>query len=112
MRTPILNRRLILEEAQLAPDGSGGYTQIWVVLGAVWAEVRPGVGRETAGESLTLSRVPVRILLRGAPAGAPSRPRAEQRLRDGDRVYVIEAVTEADPAGRYLACFAREEVVA
>ncbi len=112
MKTPILSRRLVLEEAQSLPDGSGGFSRSWVSLGVIWADVRPGAGGEAAGESLTISRVPCRIVVRGAPVGAPSRPRPEQRLRESGRVFVIEAVTEADPAGQYLVCVAREEVVA
>jgi hypothetical protein len=45
-----------------------------------------------------------------APQGAASRPTAAMRFRDGVRVYDIEAVTEADASGRYLTCFATEEV--
>ncbi|MEO6299298.1 MAG: head-tail adaptor protein, partial [Paracoccaceae bacterium] len=33
-----------------------------------------------------------------------------QRLRDSGRVFVILAVTERDPDGLYLTCFALEEV--
>lgn len=112
MTAPILNRRLILEEAQRSADGSGGFARVWTPLGVHWGEVRPATGRETSGESVTLSRVGYRIRVRGAPAGAASRPRPEQRFREGGRVFVIEAVTEADPEGQYLLCYAREEVVA
>lgn len=112
MNAPRLNRKLILEEAQRQPDGSGGWTEVWVALGALWARVDPGSGRERAGEFVTLSSVPYRITVRAAPQGAPSRPRPEQRLRDGARIYRITAVTEEDPGGHYLICFAQEEVLA
>jgi head-tail adaptor len=49
-------------------------------------------------------------VVRGAPVGVPSRPEAGQRFREGSRVYRIEAVAEKDPQGRYLTCFATEEV--
>jgi hypothetical protein len=32
------------------------------------------------------------------------------RFRDGARLYRIEAVQESDPMGRFLTCFAVEEV--
>ena len=35
----------------------------------------------------------------------------EQRLRHGNRLFQIEAVAERDPEGRYLTCFAYEEIV-
>lgn len=112
MTVPILNRRLTLEEAQRLPDGAGGQTIAWVALGEVWAAIAPGTGRERAGESVTLASVTCRITLRAAPHGAASRPRPDQRLRAGARVFRILAVSEADDAGRYLTCFAREEVTA
>lgn len=111
MRAPKLNRKLVLEEAQLAPDGSGGFTQNWVVKGTLWAAVDAGTGRERAGESVTVSTVGYRIRVRAVPQGAPSRPRPEQRFRDGARLFLISAVAEADEPGHYLTCFAQEEVL-
>jgi len=110
MTVPVLNRRLVLEEMQRLPDGAGGFTTEWSVLGTLWASVVAGTGAEKAGEFVTLSTVPYRITVRGAPPGAPSRPRPDQRLRDGDRLYRVLAVTEADARAAYLTCFAREEV--
>jgi len=111
MNAPRLNRRLTLEEAQRVPDGSGGFALTWVTKGALWAAIEAGTGRERAGESVTISTAGYRIVVRGAPAGAPSRPRPEQRFRDGARLFIIGAVTEADEGGRYLTCHATEEVL-
>lgn len=112
MTAPVLNRRLALEAAIRVPDGAGGHTLQWQVLGHLWAALKPGSGRERAGEFVTLATVPYRITVRAAPPGATSRPRADQRFRDGTRVFRILAVSEADPQGHYLTCFAHEEVVA
>lgn len=112
MRLPHLTRRLVLETPERLPDGAGGFTETWVPLGVHWAEVRPGTGRESAGEFLTLSAVPCRIVVRAAPVGADARPRPEQRFREGTRIFAITAVTEHDPRGHYLVCFAREEATA
>jgi head-tail adaptor len=109
--TPELNRRLVLERAVQVADGAGGFAESWTVLGVVWAEVVAGSGRDVAGEEVTVSSVPYRIMVRGAPVGAPSRPKADQRLRDGTRLFKIIAVTERDAGGQYLTCFAREEVL-
>lgn len=68
-----------------------------------------GAGSETAGVEVSLTKVPYRITVRGAAVGSPRRPRPEQRLVDGGRVFTILAVTERDPDGRFLVCFAREE---
>lgn len=107
-----LNRPLVLEEAVDLPDGAGGYVRSWQALGTLWAEVLSGTGRDVAGEEITLAQTAYRITVRGAPPGSPERPRADQRFREGDRVFVILAVTERDPAGAWLRCFAREETPA
>ncbi|MEI4486596.1 head-tail adaptor protein [Frigidibacter sp. MR17.14] len=111
-RAPLLNRPLTLEEAVRSNDNSGGQRLAWVALGTLWAEVVSERGSERAGEFVTLSTTGYRITVRGAPPGAPSRPRADQRFREGARIFRILAVTEADGLGRYLTCFAREEVPA
>ncbi len=104
-----LSRALVLEAPQRVADGAGGFAETWVALGTLWAEVVPGAGRDAAGEEVTLASVPCRITVRGAPFGAPSRPVAGQRFRDGARLFAVLAVTEQDAAGQYLTCFAREE---
>lgn len=111
MRAPRLNRKLVLEEAQRLPDGAGGFNLTWAAKGTLWASIDPGSGRERAGESVTVSSVGYRITVRGAPQGAPSRPKPEQRFRDGTRLLRITAVTEDDAGGHYLTCFATEEVL-
>jgi len=111
MSVPHLSRRLVLEEAQRVPDGAGGFALTWATKGTLWAAIEAGAGRERAGESATISTAAYRITVRAALVGAPSRPRAEQRFRDGARVFVIGAVTEADEDGRYLTCHATEEVL-
>jgi len=105
MSRPQMTRKLVLETPGRVPDGAGGYTQTWTALGIVWAEVLPRTGREDSAAS----RLGLKITLRAAPQGAPSRPTPQQRFRDGARLYLIEAVTEADPTGRFLTCFAIEE---
>lgn len=105
-----LNRRLVLEKADRVPDGAGGYDESWVALGTLWADLRARSGRDATGEAAHLSRAGYRITVRAAPHGAPSRPVPGQRFRDGSRVLAILAVAETDSDGRYLTCFAEEEV--
>lgn len=107
-----LSRALVLEGAVRVANGSGGYAESWQALGTLWAEVVAGSGRDVPGEEVTLSSVPYRITVRGAPVGAPSRPNADQRFREGTRLFRILAVTERDSGGQFLTCFAREEVPA
>jgi head-tail adaptor len=110
MKAPDLNRALVLEGAVRVSDGAGGYSESWQALGTLWAAVTPGSGRDVPGEELILASVPYRIVVRGAPYGSVSRPKPEQRFREGARIFTILAVTERDPEGRHLTCFAREEV--
>lgn len=105
MTPPRLNRKLVLESPERIPDGAGGFSEGWQALGVIWAEVVPRTGREVTDGS----RLSLKITLRAVPQGSASRPTAAQRFRDGARLYSIDAVTEADPAGRYLVCFAHEE---
>lgn len=112
MRAPRLNRRLVLESPDRVPDGAGGFREAWRPLGELWAEIRPGLGREVRQDFAVIAAMHYRVVVRAAPFGAPSRPRPEQRLREGARVLRIHAVGEHDPEGRYLTCFAYEEVAA
>jgi head-tail adaptor len=111
--TPVrLGRALVLEALLRVPDGLGGFSETWVPRGTLWAEVVPGAGRDLVREEVAGSAVPLRITVRGARPGAPSRPAAGDRFREGDRRYRVVAVTERDPEGRYLLCWAVEEVLA
>jgi head-tail adaptor len=112
MRAPRLNRRLTLEAPENVSDGAGGYQTTWVPLGQLWAALKPRGGRESAADGATVSSVSYSITVRGAPPGSSARPSPEQRFRDGNRIFWVRAVTEQDPAGMYLICFADEEVVA
>ena len=112
MTAPVrLLRRLVLESAETAPDGSGGFTVTWVPTGTIWADVTARAGREEFVGAVGRPRVTYRIIVRGAPVGAPSRPRPDQRLREGPRVFDILAIAEHDDHGRYLEVFAEEGVL-
>ena len=111
MTPSMLNRPLILEERVRVPDGAGGYSETWSALGTLWAELRASSGREAEGEFVTLSRATYKITVRAAQVGYPSRPKPDQRFRDGARIFVIHAVVEAGTDGRFLVCHAQEETV-
>jgi head-tail adaptor len=105
-----LNRRLVLEEATRVADGAGGFSEEWVAVGEVWAFLKPGAGREKIGGSLALSAVSYNITVRAAPFGAASRPRPDQRFRDGQRYFRILAVADEDMGRRFVTCHCVEEV--
>ncbi|MEM9853381.1 MAG: head-tail adaptor protein [Pseudomonadota bacterium] len=112
MTRPMLNRPLVLEERVRSADGAGGYIETWQALGTLWGELKAGAGRERGEGYAALSKAAYRITIRAAPPGAPSRPKAGQRFRDGARLFDILAVLDAGYDGRFLTCMASEEVVA
>ncbi|SDW35621.1 phage head-tail adaptor, putative, SPP1 family [Albimonas donghaensis] len=109
---PVLNRRLVLESPERVPDGAGGGGLGWLELGVLWGAITPRAGRELERGGRQGSRVSHRILVRAAPVGASTRPRADQRFRENGRTFRIRAVTEADARGRFLTCWADEETTA
>ena len=110
MSAPHLNRKLVLEAPVRVADGSGGYIETWAPQGTLWAEVTARTGSERAIANVPVSRVSYRIVVRSAPEGSGMRPAPDQRFRERERQFVIRAVAEYDPKGRYLTCFADEEV--
>ncbi|MBB5223489.1 head-tail adaptor [Amaricoccus macauensis] len=101
-----LSRRLTLEERVAIPDGAGGNIVDWRALGAVWAEVRPRFAREAFVGAQPRARVTYRIIVRSVPYGGASRPRPDQRFRDGARVFDILSVADRDH--RFLEILAEE----
>jgi len=103
-----LNRKLVLEELLRVPDAMGGYTESWVSKGALWANLEARGGAEQQVGARTLSVAKFKIITRAAPFGADSRPRPDQRFREGGRSFDILAVGEYDTAGLYLEIWAEE----
>ena len=112
MSAPRLTVPLLLERAERVDDGMGGYRLDWRPLGIVHGQMRGGAGSERPGEIGAQSVVSWRITLRAGRDGDPRRPRPDQRLRMGNRVFRIEAVAEADARGLWLTCMAKEEGLA
>jgi len=107
MSAPEMTRRLLLEAPERLGDGAGGFSEVWVARGHVWAAVETrGAGREVD----QAARLQLKITMRAVPQGAAARPDASMRFLDGVRLYRIEAVHEGDALGRTLVCFAVEEV--
>lgn len=110
MTVPVLNRVMVLQQEQRVSDEAGGFVTLWQTLGSLWARVEARSARAAAGQAVSLAKTSYRITVRAAPVGTSARPIPGQRLVEGSRLFAIEAVTEADPQGRYLICHATEEV--
>lgn len=105
-----MNRALVLEQRDELADGAGGLRSTWNALGTLWGDIKSLSGRESGVLGIARSKVGLKITLRAAPQNSDMRPRPDQRFREGNRIYLISAVAEAEPAGRYLVCYASEEV--
>jgi len=108
MKTPRLNRKLVLEEISRVPDGSGGFVESWVSKGALWVSLDARGASEKMVGARMLPVMKFKIITRAAPFGAASRPRPDQRFREGERRFDILAVGEYDEAGYYLEIWAEE----
>ena len=105
-----LNRFLSLEALSNTPDGAGGFHDVWYEVGKIWADisVRSAGLRETSLNDVSVGRF--KATVRSAPVGSSARPKAGQRFREGNRIFLIDAVTELDRAGLYLVCWLHGEV--
>lgn len=106
-----LTRNLTLEERESVPDGSGGFDVAWLSRGTLWGEISASSGREDFLSDEIRPRVRYRIIVRAAPFGTPSRPRPDQRFREGARIFDILTVAEHDVYGRYLEIVSEEGVL-
>jgi head-tail adaptor len=105
-----LNRFLSLETLSNTPDGAGGFHDVWIEIGKMWADisVRTAGLRETSLNDISQARF--KATVRSAAVGSSARPKAGQRFIESGRVFLIDAVTEFDRAGLYLVCWLHEEV--
>ena len=109
---PNLTRKLDLQTRERVTDNAGGFSDTWVTLGTLWAEVTARTGRLGSDDAAPVSTVGYRIVVRAAAPGDPARPRPGQRLTEGARRFAITAVADWGSGGRFLVVFAEEEVTA
>ncbi|MEX2520485.1 MAG: phage head closure protein [Paracoccaceae bacterium] len=103
-----LTRRLVLEERESAPDGAGGSVEAWAARGAHWAAVSAVSARERTFGARPASAVTHRALIRFCEFGTLERPVADQRFREGERIFAIRGVSEADDRRERLICWLEE----
>lgn len=101
-----LTRRLVQLRPSEAPDGAGGVTRGWTEGAAHWGHVALRSGGLRRSEWGGRERVRVRITIHALPEGDPSRPRPGERLREGMRLWAVDAVHPEDLRGRFLTVFA------
>lgn len=109
MRTEFIDpgafrHELVLEEAELTPDGAGGHTEAWSEVGTLFARIEPVSADSRFGADQTLETVTHRVTLRHR-----ADLRSGMRLRRLSRTFDILTVHDPDETGRYLVCRVREE---
>jgi len=104
---PILARRFTLEAPTRVSDGGGGHETQWTALGTIWGALRPASAREVEIAGRPASRVTHRLTLR-LSLDPSARPRADQRLRLGARIFAIRGVAEDEGGRAFLTVWAEE----
>jgi SPP1 family predicted phage head-tail adaptor len=104
MRIGSLRKRLTLQGESLVPDGSGGHAASWDTLATVWAEIQPasGSGPLAANFDRRITHVIRLRFQQGVEV------KTGMRLLDGNRIYAIRAVVNADERNRWLDAHAEE----
>lgn len=101
------SRYLILEASIRTPDGAGGFDRVWTAQGGFWGDIKLRSGALRHGDFGRLPRLQVRITTHVVPEGSSRRPAPGDRVRDGARVYEVEAVH--DETQRQLVILASEQ---
>ena len=108
MTVPRLSSRLLLEELVASPDGAGGETEAWVAVATHHVALIAQGAAEGENGRRRYGATSYKATLRYAPHGDVNRPRPDQRLRDGARIFNILGVADADDRRQWLACWLEE----
>jgi SPP1 family predicted phage head-tail adaptor len=100
-----LRHRLVLEAPAETPDGAGGTSRGYEMIAALWARVTPVSARGDLVAAGTGATVTHRIVIRSR-----SDVTTRHRLRDGARIFRIEALRDHDGRGRFTEIDAEERV--
>ncbi|MBI1215679.1 MAG: phage head closure protein [Alphaproteobacteria bacterium] len=109
MNINALDHRLTIEEAWQTTDGGGGFTTDWQAIATdpvVFAAITQTGGGESPQAGKIEFTADCLITLRWRDD-----LRADQRLREGDAVYVITAIDDTDPAKTWLKIRATRRVL-
>lgn len=108
MKAPQLSTRLILEERVSTPDGAGGEADEWTTIGVHHVALDARSAAEGEIGERRFGSVNYRATMRYAPHGAVGRPRADQRFREGERIFNILGVADADSRKQWMICWLEE----
>jgi len=100
-----LRTRFALEEWSSAPDGHGGFTDLWTLVAHVWGMVAASRATDPVRAGANEQVIERTIVLRADPRVRPS-----MRLVAGADRFIIQTVIDEEMGGRYLRCIASSEV--
>jgi SPP1 family predicted phage head-tail adaptor len=98
-----LRQRLTLEEIQRASDEGGGFTESWVTVATLSADLRPTGGGERLASDRLAGTITHDVVLRYRPGVVPA-----MRFRKGTRIFHILAVIDIEERHRWLKCLCEE----
>jgi SPP1 family predicted phage head-tail adaptor len=98
-----LSHRLMLEAPTRAPDGGGGASVTWSLVGEVWGAILSVSGGESVEADGVRGRITHEIWIRHRDGVVP-----EMRFVLESRVFDIQAVLEQGGRRRFLKCLVEE----
>jgi SPP1 family predicted phage head-tail adaptor len=98
-----LNRRLVLEEPVIMPDGAGGVIRTYQALTTLWGALVPVSASNVVMADGSGATVTHRITIRTGPEVSP-----RHRFRWGARQFQVVALRDEDGQGRFLQIEAEE----
>jgi SPP1 family predicted phage head-tail adaptor len=90
-----LRHRLTLEELSRVTDDGGGFTESWVEVATIFADLRPIRGSERVEADRLTGNVTHDVVLRYRPGVVPS-----MRFREDTRIFQIVAVIDVEKRRR------------
>jgi SPP1 family predicted phage head-tail adaptor len=94
-----LKQRAALLSQTLTPDGGGGFTESWQIVGQMWVEITPLGASEKFGPDAVETRVRHRLVTRARDDIV-----AGLRVVAADRTFTIRAVLEREDPLLTLLC--------
>jgi SPP1 family predicted phage head-tail adaptor len=98
-----LRHRLTLEELSRVADEGGGFTESWVTVTTLSADLRPISGDERLESDRLAGTVTHEVVLRYRAGLVPA-----MRFRTPSRIFHILAVIDVEERGRWLKCWCEE----
>lgn len=98
-----LRHRLTLEQLERVADEGGGFSESWVTVATLSADLRPIGGDERLEADRLVGRITHEVVLRYRAGVVPA-----MRFRQGARLFHILAVIDVEERRRWVKCLCEE----